>query len=75
MCVGEIATLEEVWAEDGVLLGRVGGGRVVPLAYVAEARPGDALLLHLGIPVEVLEPQAAERALDLRTTIAGGEAR
>jgi hypothetical protein len=58
MCVGSIATLVEAW-DDGVCVGRLGDGCVVPLSFVPEARPGDQLLLHLGIPVEVLEPKVS----------------
>jgi len=49
-----------------VVLGRMDDGCVVVLSYVPEARPGAHLLLHLGIPVEVLEEEAAREALDLR---------
>jgi hydrogenase maturation factor len=66
MCVGSIAVLEAVWKEDGVPVGRVSDGCVVPLSFVPDARPGDRLLLHLGIPVEVLDPDTAREALELR---------
>jgi hydrogenase maturation factor len=66
MCLGEIATLVEAWDEDGARLGRLGNGSVVPLAFVPGAEPGAALLVHLGIPVEVLEAELAAEALALR---------
>jgi len=66
MCIGSITVLREVWEENGARLGRVEDGCVVPLAYVPDARPGVHLLLHLGIPVEVLDPDAARDALELR---------
>jgi hydrogenase maturation factor len=69
MCLGSIGRLAEAWDESGVRLGRLDDGCVVPLAYVPEAQPGAHLLLHLGIPVEVLAPEAAREALELR---AGG---
>jgi hydrogenase maturation factor len=69
MCVGSITRLVQAWDEDGVRLGRLEDGCVVPLAYIPEAQPGAHLLLHLGIPVEVLAPEAAREALELR---AGG---
>lgn len=71
MCVGSIATLAEAWDEGGVRLGKLDDGCIVPLAYVPEAQSGVHLLLHLGIPVEVLAPEAARDALELR---AGGAA-
>jgi hydrogenase maturation factor len=66
MCLGEITTLAEAWDEDGVRLGRLGNGSVVPLAFVPGATPGSALLVHLGIPVEVLDAEIAAEALALR---------
>lgn len=66
MCVGSIALLETSWDEEGVRLGRLDDGCVVPLAYVPDAEPGAYLLLHLGIPVEILDAAAARDALNLR---------
>ena len=66
MCIGSIAVLDEAWDEDGVRVGRVADGCVVSLSFVPDARPGDQLLLHLGIPVEVLDPDTARDALELR---------
>ncbi len=66
MCLGAIATLVEAWDEDGARLGRLDDGSVVPLAFAPGAEPGSALLVHLGIPVEVLDGDAAAEALALR---------
>ena len=66
MCLGAIRVLADTWAEDGVRLGRLDDGAVVPLVYVPEARSGDHVLLHLGIPVERLDADAAAEALELR---------
>ena len=66
MCVGSIGVLADRWDAGGVVLGRMDDGCVVVLSYVPEARPNTHLLLHLGIPVEVLEEEAAREALDLR---------
>jgi hydrogenase maturation factor len=71
MCIGSITVLDEAWEEDGVRVGRVADGCVVTLSFVPDARPGDQLLLHLGIPVEVLDPDTAREALELRRT--GGQ--
>jgi hypothetical protein len=65
MYVGSIARLVETW-EDGTRLGRLEDGSVVPLSFVPDARPGAHLLVHLGIPVEVLDPETAREALALR---------
>ena len=67
MCLGSIALLDASWEEDGVRLGRLDDGCVVPLAYVPDAEPGSYVLLHLGIPVEILSVDAAREALNLRT--------
>jgi len=66
MCLGTIAVLVETWEEDGARLGRLDDGTTVPLAYVPAASPGVHVLIHLGIPVEVLDEHAARDALDLR---------
>ena len=73
MCVGSIAVLADVRHENGVLVGRLDDGCVVPLSFVPEAAIGDHLLLHLGIPVEVLDPRSAREALELRTLPDGPE--
>jgi len=70
MCLGGIAVLAEAWEEDGARLGRLADGSVVALAFVPDARPGAHLLVHLGIPVEVLDPDAAAGALALRDVAA-----
>ena len=67
MCLGTIAVLAETWDDEGARLGRLDDGCVVPLSFVPGAAPGAHLLLHLGIPVEVLEPDAARDALELRS--------
>jgi hydrogenase maturation factor len=67
MCLGSIDVLTEAWADGGTRTGRLGCGKVVPLAFVPEAAEGDYVLVHLGVPVEVLERATAEEALALRT--------
>ena len=66
MCVGSIAILEEAWDDEGTRVGRLDDGSVVTLSFLPEAQPGSHVLVHLGIPVEVLEPEAASDALRLR---------
>jgi hydrogenase maturation factor len=41
-------------------------GCLYPLAFVPDASVGAYLLLHLGIPVEVLNPEQAREALAMR---------
>ena len=66
MCLGSIALLEDAWDGEGVRLGRLDDGCVVPLSFVPDAAPGSYLLVHLGIPVEVLDSTTAREALVLR---------
>ena len=75
MCVGSIARLVETWDEDGVCVGRLADGCIVSLSFVPEAGPGADLLLHLGIPVEILDAETARDALELRAAVHDGEAR
>lgn len=74
MCLGSIAVLVEAWDDEGARLGRLDDGRVVPLAFVPDASAGAHLLIHLGIPVEVLDPEAARDALALRRPSAAAAA-
>jgi hydrogenase expression/formation protein HypC len=74
MCLGSIDVLEEAWADGDSRTGRLRCGKVVSLAFVPEARVGDHVLVHLGIPVERLDPKAAEEALALRIEGEGGSA-
>ena len=60
MCIGSSAMLVEVWEDGGARVGRLGDGHVVSLAFLPQAATGDLVLLHLGIPVEVLIPEATE---------------
>ena len=56
MCIGSTELLAEAWGDGGARVGRLSDGRVVSLAFLPEARSGDVVLLHLGIPVEVISP-------------------
>jgi hydrogenase maturation factor len=60
MCIGTAELLAEAWEDEGARVGRLADGRVVSLAFLPEAQAGDAVLLHLGIPVEVLVPEPTE---------------
>jgi hypothetical protein len=66
MCLGSLAVLAEAWDEGPTRIGRLEDGCTVTLAFVPEAEPGDRLLLHLGIPVEILVPEADREARALR---------
>jgi hypothetical protein len=66
MCLGAIVRLDEAWEEDGARVGRLEDGSIVTLGFVPEAEAGAQLLVHLGVPVEVLDPATAAEALSLR---------
>jgi hydrogenase maturation factor len=66
MCIGSIVRLVEIRDEAGVPVGRMEDGCLYPLAFVPDASVGAYLLLHLGIPVEVLNPEQAREALAMR---------
>jgi hydrogenase maturation factor len=60
MCIGSSAVLVEVWEDAGARVGRLGDGHVVSLAFLPEADAGDVVLVHVGLPVEVLGPASME---------------
>ena len=66
MCLGKIMMLEETWEDGGARAGRLADGSVVSLGFVPDAAPDDYVIVHLGVPVEVLSRQDAEAALGLR---------
>jgi hydrogenase maturation factor len=66
MCLGSIALLVESWDDAGTPVGRLDDGSIVPLSFVPDAPPGAHLLVHLGIPVEVLNPDETREAIALR---------
>jgi hydrogenase maturation factor len=58
MCLGTIATLVDAWDDGGARVGRLDTGAVVSLAFVPDACPGSHVLVHLGIPVELVAPES-----------------
>jgi hydrogenase maturation factor len=66
MCLGRIALLVATWEAGDSRVGRLDDGAVVSLAFLPEAAPGSHVLVHLGVPVELLDPADAADALALR---------
>jgi hydrogenase maturation factor len=60
MCIGTTELLADAWEDAGTRVGRLANGRVVSLAFLPEAGAGDVVLLHLGVPVEVVAPVPTE---------------
>jgi hydrogenase expression/formation protein HypC len=71
MCLGTIHVLDDVWDDAGTRVGRLDDGHVVTLGFVPEADPGAYVIVHMGIPVEVLPAEEARAALELRTGAGG----
>lgn len=70
MCLGSFARVVETWDDGGTVVGLLDDGSRVSLSFVPEAAPGSYVLVHLGIPVEVVDGQTAREALALRATAA-----
>jgi hydrogenase maturation factor len=66
MCLGTIQMLEAVWEDSGTRVGRLEDGSVVSLGFVPEAGAGVYVIVHMGVPVEVLRVEDAQAALGLR---------
>ena len=66
MCLGKISLLVATWEAGDNRVGRLDDGTVVSLAFLPEASPGSHVLVHLGVPVELLDPADAADALALR---------
>ena len=71
MCLGDIDLLVETWDDGGAPVGRLERAGVVSLAYVPDAAAGSRVLVHLGVPVAVLDTEAAAEALALRHSTGG----
>jgi hydrogenase maturation factor len=69
MCLGAIHVLAEAWDEEGARTGRLDDGRVVTLGFVPDAEPGAYVIVHMGIPVEVMPAEDARAALELRAGV------
>ena len=69
MCLGSIQLLADAWEDGGAPVGRLEDGSVVTLGFVPEAQPGMYVIVHMGIPVEVLRVEDAQTALGLRAGV------
>ncbi len=66
MCLGVPGRILSV-GEDGLRTARVAFGPVVKeasLAFVPEARPGDHVLVHAGLALEVIDEAAAAKVFE-----------
>jgi hydrogenase maturation factor len=68
MCLGQIAVLVDSWEDGAARIGVLEDGSRVSLSFVPDATRGDYVLVHLGVPVEILDARTAREALALRTS-------
>lgn len=66
MCLGALGTIDERWDEGGVPMASV-DGEPVCLLYTPEAKVGDTVLAHIGFAVEIVDPDRAAAARELRS--------
>ena len=78
MCLGALGTITRRWDEGGIPMASVRFADredTVCLAYLPEAAVGDHLVVHLGFGLEILSPEEAQEAVQLRAGLAAdGEA-
>ena len=68
MCLGVPGCIVDVSEDHGLRMGRVAFGGItkrVCLEYVADARPGDYVLVHVGFALTRLDEAEAKRVLEL----------
>jgi hydrogenase expression/formation protein HypC len=68
MCLGVPGLLVEIMREDDILMGRVAFGGItkrVCLEHVADAKPGDYVLVHVGFALQKLDELEAKRTFAL----------
>lgn len=77
MCLAVPGEIVAVYERDGVRFGEVRFGgvtREVCLHAVADASPGEFVLVHVGFAIATLDREAAERALELHAELLGADA-
>lgn len=68
MCLGVPGRIVEVFAEDGVRMGRVDFGgitRTACLEYAPEADVGSWVVIHVGFAISVVDEEEARRSYEL----------
>jgi hydrogenase expression/formation protein HypC len=68
MCLAVPGQIEEVHEQDGLRVGRVrfgGATREAVLEHVADAGPGDWVLVHVGFAIARLDEAEARRTWEL----------
>ena len=68
MCLGIPGKVVETYRENDVLMGKVdfsGVCKRVCLEHVAQAKPGDYVLVHVGFALTTIDEAEARRVFDL----------
>lgn len=74
MCLAVPGRVLSVEGDDLQRTGRVDFGGVlrdISLAYLPEARPGDYVLVHVGLALSVVDEEAARETLELFAEMGG----
>jgi hydrogenase expression/formation protein HypC len=73
MCLGIPGKVVRVFDEAGLRMGEIdfgGTARVVCMAYLSDAAPGDYAVIHAGFAISKLDEDEARRALALVAELA-----
>lgn len=76
MCLGAVGRVLTTWDEGGIPMAEVDVGHrreTACLLYAPQVTPGADVLVHTGFVVEVLDPERAEDARNLRAEMSAAE--
>lgn len=65
MCLALPARIEQILAEDSALINLGGVRKEISLALVEHIAVGDYVIVHAGYALQKLDPEEAERTLQL----------
>jgi hydrogenase expression/formation protein HypC len=68
MCLGIPGRITETFSESGVPMARVDFGglsKVVCIAHVPQARPGEYVIVHVGFALSLIDEEEAARTFAL----------
>lgn len=77
MCLGVPGKIIEIYASEGLQMGKIDFGGVMReacLAYVPEAKVGDYTVIHVGFALNIISEQEAQETLDLLRQISDFDA-
>lgn len=77
MCLAVPGRVEEILDENDIRMGRVNFGGIVKrvcLDYVPDIQVGDYTIVHVGFALEKIDPEEAERTLEVFRQIGALEA-